>query len=214
MLGLNRTGTHESIAALGDFTRAVLSSIRRYRWLGSSFYVLQSALTVLAALAVDCPAFQTLVGWRPALWPRLLVDVCGHPLSRIREFTGVPGLSLRRDYAISMNVESYMATMRGQSMGGVSSRVMISPNGARLTGSSTNALMPRMWLAGSMLRWYLTCMGILLVADPEHEIQLRFWFPRPHRHTVGVQVSDDRRGGVDHVLGEMTGLFGEFWAGG
>ena len=160
MLGLNRTGTHESIAALVDFTRAVLSSIRRYRWLGSSFYVLQSALTVLAALAVDCPAFQTLVGWRPALWPRLLVDVCGHPLSRIREFTGVPGLSLRRDYAISMNVESYMATMRGQSMGGVSSRVMISPNGARLTGSSTNALMPRMWLAGSMLRWYLTYMGI------------------------------------------------------
>lgn len=115
MLGLNRTGTHESIAALVGFTRAVLSSIRRYRWLGSSFYVLQSALTVLAALAVDCPAFQALVGWRPALWPRLLVDVCGHPLSRIRQFTGVPGLSLRRDYAISMNVESCMATMRGQS---------------------------------------------------------------------------------------------------
>ena len=47
-----------------------------------------------------------------------------------------------------MNVESGMATMRGSSMGGVSSRVMSSPNGARLAGSSTNALMPRVSRTG------------------------------------------------------------------
>ena len=42
-----------------------------------------------------------------------------------------------------MNVESGMATMHGASMAGPSSRVMSSPNGARLAGTSMNSLMSR-----------------------------------------------------------------------
>ena len=57
-----------------------------------------------------------------------------------------------RDYASSMNVESGMETIRGSSMAGPSSRVMSSPNGARLVGFSTNALMPRVSPTESMLR--------------------------------------------------------------
>ena len=58
----------------------------------------------------------------------------------------------RRDHASSMNVESGMATMCGSLMASPSSRVMSKPNGARLAGSSTNALMPRVSRTGSMLR--------------------------------------------------------------
>ena len=43
--------------------------------------------------------------------------------------------------------------------------------------------------------------GDLLVADLEHEVQVRFSGRR--RHVVGIEAADDRRGGAEHALGHV-----------
>ena len=76
-----------------------------------------------------------------------------------------------RVYARSMNVESCMSTMRGSSMGGVSSRVMSSPKRStfgRLFDKRPDAPCVAHGVNASPV---VDLHGDLLVADLEHEVQ-------------------------------------------
>ena len=53
--------------------------------------------------------------------------------------------------------------------------------------------------------------GDLLVADLEHEVQIRFSGRR--RYPVDVQAADDGRGGAEYALGYVPCQCREFWAG-
>ena len=115
-----------------------------------------------------------------------------------------------RDHASSMNVESGMATMRGSSMTDVSSRVMSSPNGARLIGSSTNDLMPCVSRTGSMLRRYLTCTGICWSPALSTKSRSGSLGGVGTRSVFRFRMTESS--GADDALDDVVGLAGEFWA--